>query len=238
MGEKEIKKCARKGIFTLTQFAQTFRPRRKGRRADRRSHHRYHALQAMAVRDKRVYVFGTPVLPASPVTIYLDLEGNPEEGSTYLIGMLVDEAGAEKRYSFWADDKSQEEEIFKQFLSVLQPYENFRVLAYGGYEKAFLKRMRKRVKAKEQVDRVSNAIVNVLSTVFAHVYFPTYSNGLKEIGSYLGARWSDNLASGIESIAWRIRWEATAPALHRRCRCRRGRREDGRRTSGAGRCLP
>ena len=60
MGEKEIKGYARKGIFTVTQLAHTFRPRRKGKRQVQRTHRHYHALQALAVRDKRVYVFGTP----------------------------------------------------------------------------------------------------------------------------------------------------------------------------------
>src|SRR5262249_3228052 len=84
MGEREVKRYARKGIFTVTQLAHTFRPRRKGKRAKQRSNKRHHALQALAIRDKKIYVFGTPELPESPVTIYLDMEGVPEEGYIYL----------------------------------------------------------------------------------------------------------------------------------------------------------
>jgi predicted RecB family nuclease len=40
LGEKEFKGYARKGILTLTQLAHTFRPRRKGKRAVRKTHHR------------------------------------------------------------------------------------------------------------------------------------------------------------------------------------------------------
>ncbi len=75
LGEKEIKAYGRKGLFTLTQLAHTFRPRRKGKRSERGSKHRYHALQALAIRDNTVYVLGTPELPAGPVCIYLDAEG-------------------------------------------------------------------------------------------------------------------------------------------------------------------
>ena len=71
LGEKEVRGYARKGILTLTQLAHTFRPRRKGKRAVPRTHHRYHALQALAIRDKRVYLFGTPEVPAAPVRVYL-----------------------------------------------------------------------------------------------------------------------------------------------------------------------
>ncbi len=45
LGEKEVKSLGRKGLFTLTQLAHTFRPRRKGKRTDDRSNHRYHACR-------------------------------------------------------------------------------------------------------------------------------------------------------------------------------------------------
>jgi hypothetical protein len=44
--------------------------------------------------------------------------------------------------------------------------------------------MRKRAKEKAPVDRVLKSLVNVLSLVYAHFYFPTYSNGLKEVGGF------------------------------------------------------
>src|SRR5262249_50587690 len=75
-----------------------------------------------------------------------------------------------------------------------------------------LKRMRKGVKHKKRVDRVLKSLVNVLSLVYAHFYFPTYSNGLKEVGACLGCSWSDPDASGLQSIVWRMRWEATHDA--------------------------
>src|ERR1700730_14167448 len=58
MKEKEVKAYARKGILTLTQLAHTSRPRRKSKRVGQRKNRRHHALQAMAIRDKRIYVFG------------------------------------------------------------------------------------------------------------------------------------------------------------------------------------
>src|SRR5580658_2848265 len=33
--------------------------------------------------------------------------------------------------------------------------------------------------------------------IYAQIYFPTYSNGLKEITGYLGFRWSGSLTSGL-----------------------------------------
>jgi hypothetical protein len=43
--------------------------------------------------------------------------------------------------------------------------------------------------------------------VYAHVYFPCHSNGLKDVAGCLGFSWSDPQASGIQSIVWRKRWD-------------------------------
>ena len=209
IGEKEVKNYARKGILTLTQLSHTFRPRRKGKRVARRSSHRYHALQALAIRDKTTYVFGTPKPPDSPVRVYLDVEGNPDEGFVYLIGMIVTQGDSERRCSFWAESQEQEGPICELFLAEVERYEDLTVFCYGGYERAFLKRMRKVVKRKNLVDRVLGALVNTLSVIYSHVYFPIYSNGLKDIGRYLGCSWTEPDASGIQSIVWRKRWEAS-----------------------------
>ncbi|MBC7816757.1 MAG: TM0106 family RecB-like putative nuclease, partial [Planctomycetaceae bacterium] len=209
ISDKEVKSYARKGILTLTQLAHTFRPRRKGKRTPPRGERHFHALQALAVRDKKVYVLGSAQLPSSPVRVYLDVEGNPEEGFDYLVGLIVVEGDQEQRYSFWADHKEQEQQIFEQFLSVVTRYDDLLVFCYGSYERTFLKRMRKGAKRKKDVDRILKSLVNVLSLIYAHFYFPTYSNGLKELGACLGCTWTDPDASGIQSIVWRKRWEDT-----------------------------
>jgi len=208
IGEKEIKAYARKGILTLTQLAHTFRPRRKGKRVER-SKHRYHALQAMALRDKTVFVLGTPSLPVGPVKVYLDVEGDPDEGYIYLIGMVVCDGVSEQSYSFWADSKVQEIVILQQFIQELSRYGEFQVFCYGGYDKAFLKRMRPKVTGKKCLDNVLKSLTNVLSVIYDHIYFPCYTNGLKDVAAYLGYSWTDKAASGIQSIVWRKEWEAT-----------------------------
>ena len=207
IGEKEINSYAKKGILTITQLAHTFRPRRRGKRSPPKHDHHYHALQALALRDKTVYLLGTHHLPDAPVHVYLDIEGKPDERFDYLIGMLIVEGDKEKRFSLWADDKGQEEQLLDQFLRILEPYHEFIVFAYGGYEGAFLKRMRQRVRQKAPVDRILKALVNVLSPIYSHVYFPTYSNTLKAVAALLGCSWTAPDASGVQSLVWRDRWE-------------------------------
>lgn len=208
VGEKELQRYNRKGLFTLTQLSCTFRPRKKSKRSAPQTN-RQHALHAMAIRDRRIYIFGTPVLPESPVQVYVDMEGLPDEGFVYLVGMVVVQGNTETRFSFWADGKDQEAGIFQQFLDEVTRHDAFTVFSYGRYERAFLKRMRAVARDPKQVDRVLDSLVNVLSLVHAHAYFPCYSSGLKDVARCLGFSWTDPEASGLLSIAWRARWEAT-----------------------------
>lgn len=208
IGKKEMQRYSRKGILTLTQLSHIFRPRRKGKRS-KRSQRRYHALQAKAIRDRTIYVLGTPEVPDSEVKIYLDCEGDPRQGLVYLIGVLVVDGSSEEKHSFWADSEEQEPRIFEQFLKMVSRYEDAIIFCYGGYEKTFFRRMRKKAKRKRPVDKVLGALQNALSQVYSHVYFPCYSNGLKEIGEVMGYTWSEEDASGIQSVVWRREWETT-----------------------------
>jgi hypothetical protein len=48
--------------------------------------------------------------------------------------------------------------------------------------------------------------LNLLTVIFTQFYFPAFSNGLKDVASSIGYRWADAVSSGLESIAWRGRW--------------------------------
>ena len=209
VGEKELRKLNRKGIFTLTQLSCTFRPRKKGKRVKRPGHIRYSALQALAIREKKVHVCGTPDLPHRQVQVFLDAEGSEDGSFAYLLGVLVAEGDAQTMHSFWADSPDQEAAAFDAFLELLDGREDFTLYHYGSYEKKLLRRMRKVVKRKDLIDRAIGKAVNVLSAIHSHVYFPTFSNGLKDVGRYLGCSWTAEDASGLQSLVWRARWEQT-----------------------------
>src|SRR3982751_441032 len=69
--------------------------------------------------------------------------------------------------------------------------------------------MRKKNERPGPVDKMLNPLGNTLPIVYSHLYFPCYSNSLKDIGRCLGFSWSDEQASGIQSIAWTMKWEIT-----------------------------
>jgi predicted RecB family nuclease len=207
VGDKELKKYNRKGIFTLTQLSCAFRPRKRSKRVKQAGYARYSALQALAIREKKVHVYGIPDLPRKPVQVFLDAEGNEDGTFAYLLGVLVVEGDSQKMHSFWADSADEEVQAFDAFLDLLENYEDFGLFHYGSYEKALLKRMRRVVARKGLADRALDKALNVLSVIHAHVYFPTFSNGLKDVAGHLGFSWTAENASGLQSLVWRARWE-------------------------------
>lgn len=209
MGPKEVLKYGRRGIFTVTQLSYTFRPGRYCRQSEARKPPHQHALQALAIRDKKVYVLGTPELIDSTVRIYFDVEGDPERNLGYLLGMIVESGQTEERFSLWADSEADEARIFFDFLHIVERYPDARLFCYGSYEGAFLRKLAMSQDCEALVAGLLARTVNVLSIIYSHVYFPVYHNGLKDIAKQLGFRWTDAEASGIQSIVWRRQWEET-----------------------------
>jgi hypothetical protein len=104
MSAKERQELRSRGIFTVTQLSYTFRPRRKGKRVKSKEEPHHHALQALAIREAKTFVVARPEVPGTPTRIYLDLEGDPDAASVYLLGALVVRGGKEEMHSFWSDD--------------------------------------------------------------------------------------------------------------------------------------
>ncbi|MCX7424571.1 MAG: IS66 family transposase [Planctomycetia bacterium] len=209
--EKECNTLRNKGIFTVTQLSYTFRPRRrKNKGIAKHSPKHHHSLQALAIRTNTVYVADTPDFPATPTRLYLDIEGVPERDSYYLIGLLVCNGHSSEYFPFWADHESDEAAIWDAFLAAVSKYDNYTLYHYGSYDSKWLAQMERRYGADTGLlEKLRLVLFNTLSAVYSHVYFPTYSNDLKSVASWLGFRWSHPAASGLQSLVWRHEWEAT-----------------------------
>ncbi len=217
MTEKERRKFNSKGIFTVTQLSYTFRPRRRPKRLVAKREKYHHSLKALAIRERKIHIVGSPELKIDGTPVFLDVEGLPDRDFYYLIGVRVETAQRIVQHSLWADGVNEEERIWTDFLRILSGIENPVLIHYGSFETTFLKRMCDRYGEPPEGSAMAKAVespVNLVSVVFAQIYFPTYSNGLKEIAGYLGFTWSDPTASGVQTIAWRHEWETTkTPSL-------------------------
>jgi predicted RecB family nuclease len=211
LSEKEIQKQQSRGVTTVAQFAYTYRPGRRGKRKTGKARRHDHALQAVAPRDKKVYVLDSPTVPQSRVALYLDVEGIPDRGFNYLIGLVAVVGDCTTPHFFWADEESQEKTIWDACTRIINSFEDYTVYHYGQYEQRFLDRMRGLVdeKGAATIDRIRARSCNVLAAIYSHIYFPTWYNGLKDVGKLLGFTWTAANASGIQSMAWRLAWEAS-----------------------------
>jgi predicted RecB family nuclease len=220
LSEKEIKKLNNKGIFTLRQFSFTFRPRKIRKKSKFSKKIRHHSLQALAIRENKIFVFDKFKLELKPLQIYFDIEGIPDENYAYLIGLVIIDnkngrafnynQNLRKRY-YWGDSSVDELRIFKKFIQTISKYDDYQLFHYGSYETKLLKRIKKETNDSNValLDEILNNSINVTTLIYENIYFPTYSNELKEIGRYLGCKWKSPDASGIQSIYWRKKWEMT-----------------------------
>jgi predicted RecB family nuclease len=210
MSDKERKKLHGKGIFTVTQLSYTFRPRRRPKRHRDKREKYHHSLKALAIRENKIHVVGSPDLTMEGTPVYVDVEGLPDRDFYYLIGLRVRNGDSVEQHSLWADNIEEEKKTWNDFLSILARIEKPVLVHYGSLEKAFFRLMIQRYGGLEGESPVSNTIrcsINLVSLMFAQVYFPTHSNGLKDVARFVGFEWSEPNAAGIQTIVWRKEWE-------------------------------
>jgi hypothetical protein len=226
MTGKERAKCNAKGIFTITQLSYGYRPRRRKRTrtdaegsaesvkraapADRNDH----KLKALAIKKNQIHVVGAPSLRLAADPIFLDVEGMPDRDFYYLVGLRFESGGKQVERSFWADGWEDERVIWENCLRTLKAIGDPQIISYGAYETRFLRQMKERyisaVADREFVDRLIGNSVNLVGRIYGKIYFPTFSNSLKEVGRYLGFEWTWPRASGAAAPLLRRAWELGA----------------------------
>jgi predicted RecB family nuclease len=212
MTEKERKEFNGKGIFTVTQLSFTFRPRRRPKELKNKRERHHYALKALAIREEKLHIVGSPEFKVEGTPVYLDVEGLPDRGFYYLVGIRTKVGDSVVQHSFWADGPSEEGRVWQEFLSKLMAIDNPVLIHYGSFESVFLKQMCEKHGAPPKDSCAAKALessVNLLSVIFGQIYFPTYSNGLKEIAGWLGFKWSAAESTGLQSIVWRDEWQQT-----------------------------
>jgi predicted RecB family nuclease len=210
MGERERKKLNSKGIFTVTQLSYIFRPRRRPKRLRDKKEKYHHSLKALAIREKKIHIVGTPEVKIEGTPVYLDVEGLPDRDFYYLIGVQIGNGETAVQHSLWADSIEDEGKIWREFLAIVETVDKPVLIHYGSYETTFLKVMKERhggLVDASVATRPIDSVINLVSVMFAQIYFPTYTNGLKEVVGWLGFKWSEAEPSGKLAVVWRYSWE-------------------------------
>lgn len=205
ISERQITENHEKGIFTVHQLSFTFRARRRPKHLQDQAMPYQPSLQAQAIRTGKTYVVARPVVPTAETNVYVDMEGLEHGQFVYLIGALAVNDEAETFKSFWADERGNESQIFDSFYQWLASLGNVQVFHYGSYESNVFKRLQPPSPRLTGLTR-ENAC-NVLSLIYRQLYFPVYSNSLKNIAGFLGATWEGESPDGMQAIVWRTKWE-------------------------------
>lgn len=114
MGLKERENYHKKGIFTAVQLSYTFRPRKRPKRLRDKPEKYHHSLKALAIREKKIYVVGSPLLKIEGTPVSLDVEALPDQDFYYLIGARIRSKDSSIQHSLWADSINEEETIWRK----------------------------------------------------------------------------------------------------------------------------
>jgi len=203
---KAIERYHNKGIFTVKQLSFLFRPRRRRRQRVAQPPHFDLEVQALAIRTGKIYIRTVPETQRSDIELFLDIEGVPDRQFCYLFGLLILDHEALTHHVFWADTANDEESAWRMFVAKAKEYPDAPIYHYGSYEVRAIESLAKRFGT--DVTDIGKRLANLSSQVYGKVYFPVRSNGLKMLGRFLGASWTEPDASGLQSLVWRYRWEA------------------------------
>jgi predicted RecB family nuclease len=219
MTAKERIKCQEKGISTVTHLSYGYRPRRRKRKKtipakDDKPSKNDHKLKALAIKKAQIHIVGSPSLSIEGTPVFMDVEGMADRNFYYLVGLRHAVQGAPVEHSFWANRLEDERDMWRDCLRAIKQIDNPQIVHYGAYEGRFLKRMRERYQPgaedAEFVDRLIDTSVNLLAVIYGRIYFPTYSNGLKDIARLLGFEWTWQQGSGTAAMLFRRCWELTS----------------------------
>lgn len=203
--EKLIKQYQKKGIFNIKQLACLYRPKRRKKKAKKTVIKHNLELQALAINEKKIYVKEEPNLIRKDIELFLDVETIPDEDFCYLIGVSVRKDSMVKHYHYWAESIEKEKQNFIQVTTLISQYSNAPIYHYGNYDEKIIRHLG--TKYDVDLDNILINFINLNSYIFGKIYFPLYSNNLKEIAQYLGLKNESKISSGLESLIYRYKWE-------------------------------
>lgn len=134
-----------------------------------------------------------------PVEIFFDIEAQPELNLDYLHGILVIDhrSNQQKFYPFLAENQTQEELIWKQFLELVWMYPIAPIFHFCDYEPKTIKRLAMVYHTPDYLWKpVLNRFIDLHAKMIETVTLPVESYALKPVAKWLGFEWRDPTANG------------------------------------------
>lgn len=148
-------------------------------------------------------------LPQAAIELYFDIEAEPERNLDYLLGIVVinRKTGQEDFYGFFADQPEMEQNIWQDFLDLVNRYPLAPIFHFSEYEVETIKRLAQLYgTSKKQQDALLRRCFDLHRYVVNTVILPVESYSLKSLANWLGFQWRDPDASGDQSVCWYDQW--------------------------------
>ncbi|MDO8496795.1 MAG: TM0106 family RecB-like putative nuclease [bacterium] len=163
--------------------------------------------QAKVLTTQQPMILRKPNFPEVEHEIYFDIESDPTRDIDYLLGYLVKTKDNVKYDYFLADNKDDEEKMWKNFLNFLAGLDNFVIYHYAYYERQVFDRLALRYGAPTVlIDKFKENTIDLHQKLVDTVVLPLYFYSLKDAAGYLGYKWDDPDAGGAESVVWYNDW--------------------------------
>ncbi len=166
--------------------------------------------QAQSLLSNEPLILKKSEFPQVAAEIYFDIESDPTEGIDYLLGVLVrNKNGATEYKYFLAQDKKDEERIWREFLDFLESLDDFVIYHYSYYEREVFNRLAQRYGISMALeDKFKNNTIDLHWALIGSAILPLYFYSLKDVAKYLGFKWQAEDAGGAESVVWYNDWLA------------------------------
>lgn len=164
--------------------------------------------QATVLMTGEPMILRQPELPDVKNEVYFDIESDPTEEIDYLLGVLVKQRNGHSEYrTFWAEDKQDEERIWREFLDFLDSLDDFVIYHYSQYERQVFHRFGQQYGISLALDeKFKNNALDLLKIVADTAILPLYFYSLKDVARFLGFQWQSEDAGGAESVVWYNDW--------------------------------
>ncbi|MEY4723087.1 MAG: hypothetical protein RLZZ324_600 [Candidatus Parcubacteria bacterium] len=168
-------------------------------------------VQARALIEKKHVLRRKFILPAPPLELFFDIEGDPLRQVEYLFGFLTrDKDGREAYVTQLAERPEDEGAMWNAFLEFIAGLpKDYAVYHYGSYEVARLSMLEARHGGSKSLERFRDRMIDLNEIVKECVVFPLYFYGIKDIGKYVGFEREGKIVGGGESVAFYEDWLAT-----------------------------
>jgi predicted RecB family nuclease len=153
------------------------------------------------------------VFPQAGLELFFDVETDPMQDVCYLHGFVVRAGAAERYVPFFADDKSQEEQAFRDAWDLIRRSQPCALYYYSPYERTTFRHLQEQypnVCSRQDIDDLFASARSVdlyTGMVKPYTEWPTKDHSVKTLAKYLGFQWRDTNPSGAASIEWFSQWQ-------------------------------